>query len=274
VAASASAGALAKHRILVLGGTHEQGAAVRERIAEAGGQAAANLTTSITDVVLLADHDRDQRWPRVSALELPRLDPATLHPVAEDHVPSAEVHQPTEIPDPIVLPPGGVTDLALDVQEWSLSIAWPDRPAPIEVDVAAFVVDQDEQVGTDEDFCFYNQTAHPTQALELDLDIPNEAVATIRPEFLPADRQRIVLAAAIDGDQTFGDVGPIELVLRTGDGNPAVRATLDAATGERSLLLANFYHRNGVWRLRAVGQGYQANLAGLAVMHGVDIEES
>jgi DNA polymerase-3 subunit epsilon len=53
-----------------------------------------------------------------------------------------------------------------------------------------------------------------------------------------------------------------------------VRATLDAATGERSLLLANFYSRNGVWRLRAVGQGYQANLAGLAVMHGVDIEES
>ncbi|CAM5457614.1 hypothetical protein SALBM217S_05200 [Streptomyces griseoloalbus] len=41
------------------------------------------------------------------------------------------------------------------------------------------------------------------------------------------------------------------------------RATLDAATTERNtLLLAEIYRRGPLWRLRAVGQGYD---------HGLDV---
>ncbi len=83
----------------------------------------------------------------------------------------------------------------------------------------------------------------------------------------------MLLAAAIDGTAAFGDVDPIELVLRDNNGAAVARATLDAATDERSLILGTLYQRNGTWRWHAIGQGYPDNLADLAIRHGVDIDE-
>jgi DNA polymerase-3 subunit epsilon len=36
-------------------------------------------------------------------------------------------------------------------------------------------------------------------------------------------------------------------------------------------LLAEIYRRNGTWRLRAIGQGYDDGLAELAIRHGVTV---
>ena len=44
-----------------------------------------------------------------------------------------------------------------------------------------------------------------------------------------------------------------------------------AATSERTLLLAELYPWGPVWRFRAVGQGYDHGLAGLARGYGVDV---
>jgi DNA polymerase-3 subunit epsilon len=46
---------------------------------------------------------------------------------------------------------------------------------------------------------------------------------------------------------------------------------LDAGTTENSLVLAEFYQRGDRWRFRAVGQGYEEQLAGFATRHGVNI---
>ena len=51
------------------------------------------------------------------------------------------------------------------------------------------------------------------------------------------------------------------------------QATLDAATTERTLLLAEFYRRNAGWRLRILGLGYDHGLATLARDYGVDVED-
>jgi DNA polymerase-3 subunit epsilon len=42
---------------------------------------------------------------------------------------------------------------------------------------------------------------------------------------------------------------------------------------ERTLLLAELYLRGEAWRLRAVGQGYETDLAELARRYGVDVDE-
>lgn len=272
------AGPLQGKRVLVVGGTHADGAAVRERVVELGGQAAANLTASVTHVVLLAGHQEHPRWARVEALQLGRLDPTTLSAPA-DAAPSPEPDADTA---PATSPParearilsrGTVTDLQAQIESWVLSVTWPDVGTENEIDVVALVVDADEQVRRDEDFCFYNQPEHPTGAVSLDLETPLEALVTVRPNDLPDEQQRVIIAAAVDGEACFGDVGPIELALRTGDGELVARSTLDAATEERSMLLAHLYLRNGTWRFRAVGQGYPFALASLAVAHGVDIED-
>ena len=79
--------------------------------------------------------------------------------------------------------------------------------------------------------------------------------------------------AALAGDATFGDLGAITLAV-DGDLVTAATATLDAATTERTLLLAEIYRRDDVWRLRVIGQGYDDGLAGLAVRYGVDVAEA
>jgi DNA polymerase-3 subunit epsilon len=271
-------GPLLGKRVLVLGGTHAEGAGVRERVVALGGQAAANLTASVTHVVLLAGHHEHPRWNRVKELQLGRLDPDSLVVRSDDQPQEVaradiELDASEAVRDVTFLSRGAVTDLLMEVDSWVLSVTWPDVGSENEIDVVALVVDADEQVRGDEDFCFYNQPEHPTGAVSLDLDTPLEALVALRPIELPDEQQRVIIAAAVDGEARFGDVGPIELALRTGDGELVARATLDAATEERTMVLAHLYLRNGMWRFRAVGQGYPFALTTLAVSHGVDIED-
>jgi DNA polymerase-3 subunit epsilon len=269
-------GRLAQHRVIVLGGSHDQAAAMRERIASLGGQTAANLTTSVTHAILLSEAERDSRLDRVLHAGLPELNADTLEPLDRpaSQVPVESASSLAPLPQPVTLARGAVTDLPDDLGGWSLSVSWLDNPQhPIEIDVVAFVVDADEQIRDDSDFCFYNQPTHPTGAVDLELGTANEALVVLRPDALPKDQQRIIFGAAIDGERTFADVGPVELTLRTGDGAVILRSTLDAATTEKSMLLASLYDRAGVWRFRAVGQGYSKGLLHLAVLHGVDAED-
>jgi DNA polymerase-3 subunit epsilon len=279
-------GRLHGRRVLILGGPHERAAAVRSRVAELGGQPAVNLSASVSDVVALLGADLDPRWGRAVAIDLNWLDEHELLPASRpvlavpvDPVELVPVNRVTSIAvspaavDPVVLSRGAVTDLPVR-DEWWLSVQWGDQGDKVEaVDVVAFVVDADEQVGEDGDFCFYNNPSHPTGAVNLALETPGEALLEARLNLLPEGRARIVVAAALEGDATFGDLGPIELVLRTTAGTPVVRATLDAATDETTLVLTTIYHRNGAWRLRAVGQEYESGLASLAVLYGVDIDD-
>jgi DNA polymerase-3 subunit epsilon len=110
-------------------------------------------------------------------------------------------------------------------------------------------------------------------SVELTLDVANETLADIRLGLVPDDAERITLAATIPDGHTFADVGPIELVVRSDAGTAHIRATLDAATSEQSLLLACVYRRSDRWRFRAVGQGYEYGLAELATSYGVSIDD-
>lgn len=275
-------GPLAGRRVLILGGPHPVAAEVRERVTAAGGQAAANLTASVTDVVALPGAQRDRRWSTASAAGLVVLDPDTLAPTtaAPQALPPATTgigvpatDATAALQEAVVLPRGGVVDLP-EATGWSLSVRWPDLGADgPEVDVVALLTDTDEQVGLDEDLVFFNATAHPSGAAELALDVPGEALLELRPARLPDRTEQVLVAAAVGDGVTFGQVGPVELVLRDQDGRTAARATLDAATDEQSLYLATLYQRNGTWRFRAVGQGHEHGLASLVVRHGVDVDE-
>ncbi|MEV7128827.1 TerD family protein [Streptomyces sp. NPDC093260] len=50
------------------------------------------------------------------------------------------------------------------------------------------------------------------------------------------------------------------------------QATLDAATSERTLLLAEVYRRGPRWGLRAVGQGHDHGRKTLVRRYGADVE--
>ncbi|MEU9013436.1 TerD family protein [Streptomyces sp. NPDC048479] len=262
---------LAGRRVLVLGGTHADAAAARTRVVALGGSAAVNLSASVTEVVLLAGGENDRRIRRITALELPMHSEHWLTaPTA------ANADGPTARPQaPDVLPRGGVIDLPMPhgtpAPEWYVTGSWSPQ-AGCEVDVVAFILDDDEQVTCDDDFIFYGAPESPAGTVRLLTGGPAEQTIAVDLASLPPATRKIVVAASIDGATTFGNVGAIQIAAAPGSSAaPLARATLDAATTERTMLLAEFYRRGPVWRLRAVGQGYDHGLDALARGYGVDI---
>ncbi|WP_308315785.1 TerD family protein [Streptomyces sp. ISL-100] len=265
---------LAGRRVLVLGGAHTEAAAARTRVVALGGSAAVNLSAGVTDVVLLAGGENDRRIRRITALELPLHDEHWLTaPTA------AGPAGPTTRPQaPHVLPRGGVIDLPMPhgspAPEWYVTGSWSPQ-ADCEVDVVAFILDEDEQVTFDEDFIFYGVPESPAGTVRLLTGGPAEQTIAVDLASLPPATRKIVVAAAIDGAATFGNVGAIQISTAPGSSAaPLASATLDAATTERTMLLAEFYRRGPVWRLRAVGQGYDHGLDDLARGYGVDIADA
>lgn len=271
--APAPSGPLSGRRILVLGGTHDAAAQARTRIAELGGSAAVNMSGSVTDILALSDSATDPRHRKAAALGLQVHGPEMLHPERSAD-PAPEPAGTPVVTAPIVLSHGQVIDLPIaDLgTEWTFRASW-TQTTTCEVDLVAFLLDDEERVAGDEDFVFFNQPN--ALGAQLSADGPNEQAVTLRLDALPDHCRRIVIAAAIDGDAiTFGEVGAIELDATPGlQAATVARATLDAATTEQTLRLAEIYLRGETWRLRSVGQGYETGLAELAAGFGVEVDD-
>jgi DNA polymerase-3 subunit epsilon len=260
---------LAGRRVLVLGGSHEEAAAARVRVVDFGASAAVNLSAKVTDVVVLPGGESDRRMARIASLGL-RVHDADwlLAPLSV----GGSLANRQDAAD--VLVRGAVIDLPYaDGTAWTVTAAWEQHTA-CAVDVVAFRLDVHEQVAGDEDLIFYNAPEHPDGAVRLATDSPTEQAVTVDLERLPLEVSRVVVAAAIDGTATFSEVGAIEMTATCGiAAAPTARATLDAATTERTMLLAELYRRGEGWRLRAIGQGYDYGLVALARGYGVDVDE-
>jgi DNA polymerase-3 subunit epsilon len=157
--------------------------------------------------------------------------------------------------------------------EWYVTAGWAPQTG-CEIDVVAFLLDEDEQVTSDEEFIFYGAPESPVGTVRLLTGGPAEQTIAADLASLPPATRKIVIAAAIDGTSTFGAVGAIQIgAAPSSSGAPIARSTLDAATTERTMLLAEIYRRGPLWRLRTVGQGYNHGLDTLARGYGVDIAD-
>lgn len=145
----------------------------------------------------------------------------------------------------------------------------PGTPA---VEVSALLLDAAGKVRGDADLVFHNQPAHPSGAVRhvgtgdsgeqlaewLELDLPRVEPAV----------QRVLIAASCD-DGTFGAVPGLVAQAVAGDGTIVAHYEVTDASSETAFVLGEFYRRNGEWKFRAVGQGYDSGLAGLATDFGI-----
>jgi DNA polymerase-3 subunit epsilon len=286
-------GPMARRRVLIVGGSHTQAAAIRAEVVARGGSAAVNYSAKVTDLVVLSGGDADPRVARARAagvhihagpislgIELPDLSapidqaaaPAAVCIPAPAAVPAVEVVPPelTAASSP-VLPRGGVIDMP-DGLVWTVNAAWrADALASgVDVDVVAFLLDDQQRTTVDEDFVFYNAPVSEDGAVALSVDGDSEQSIRIDLSLLPDYCNRVAVVAALTGEATFGELGAIELSI-DGEQTTLFTATLDAGTTETTMVLAELYLRNDQWRARAVGQGYDSGLAELCEQYGVDV---
>ncbi|MFF5709076.1 TerD family protein [Streptomyces sp. NPDC012756] len=146
------------------------------------------------------------------------------------------------------------------------------------VDAAALLVDADGRARGRGDLVFYNQPEHAGSAVRLLGEAQGEegVVADwleIDPGRIEDSVERVVVAASCDGG-TFGEVEDlyVRAVSATTGAQLALYAVEDATT-ETAILLGEFYRRNGGWKFRAVGQGYDSGLPALATDFGFSASE-
>ncbi|MER6672948.1 TerD family protein [Streptomyces sp. NPDC000983] len=145
----------------------------------------------------------------------------------------------------------------------------PGAPA---VEVSALLLDAAGKVRGDADLVFHGQPTHPAGAVRhigtgdsgdrlaewLELDLPR-----MEPEV-----QRVLIAGSCD-DGTFGQVPGLAAQTVAPDGAIVAHYEVTDAAAETAFVLGEFYRRNGEWKFRAVGQGYDSGLAGLATDFGI-----
>lgn len=265
-AARPAPGPFARRRVLVLGGGHDEAASIRETVVARGGSAAVNLSVTVTDIVVLPGGEADPRIARAQAAGV-----KIRHSLAEVLVgidaPAATARQSWV--EPVVLPRGGVVDLP-DSHVWVVNASWSGDVVDAELDVVALILDEAGRVATDEDFVFYNAPASEDDAVVLSVDGGCQQSIRIDLDRLPEHARRVIVAAALEGKTTFGDLGAIAIGIDSVDATVAT-STLDAGTTEQTMLLAEIYLRGEQWRVRAVGQGHDYGLAALATSYGVDV---
>ena len=143
------------------------------------------------------------------------------------------------------------------------------------VDVSALLVGAAGKVREEADFIFYNNPTGPGVTYLPAAQGPRGVDAVrVDTAAVPADVDRIVVTASLDGSgpATFAQAGQLVVSVLDAGGQDAIRFVLTGLTTEAALLCAEVYRRGDQWKVRAVGQGYDNGLAGIATEYGIEVE--
>ncbi|MER5730854.1 TerD family protein [Streptomyces sp. NPDC002138] len=148
-----------------------------------------------------------------------------------------------------------------------------DVAAPVRLDVSGLLLAADGKVRSDADFIFYNQPSGPGVSYRSGGGSAPDSI-TVDTSAVPPGIERIVVTASPDAPgQSFQGVEPTATV-RDADGGAVIASFTPPQLGtETALVVVEVYLRGGVWKVRAVGQGYANGLAGIATDFGVSVDE-
>ncbi|MFI1368106.1 TerD family protein [Streptomyces griseochromogenes] len=157
-----------------------------------------------------------------------------------------------------------------------IELGWRSGPGVPDADASALLL-AGGKVRSDGDFVFYNQPAHASGAVrhEGKRSVGQRVTDTLLVDLARVESgiERIVLAASADGG-TFGQVPDLYIEVTDASGGAAVaRFDSPGASVETAFVLGELYRRQGIWKFRAVGQGYSSGLEGLATDFGITVDE-
>ena len=138
-------------------------------------------------------------------------------------------------------------------------------PGPF--DLSALVLGADGRVSDDADMVFYNQPSAPGVALR-------GTVVEVATDRLRRGAERVVVLASPEAaGLSFGSLPSPALTVSGPDGRPFARFRPTRLRTETAAQLVEVYRRAGLWRLRAIGQGYDDGLGGLVRDFGIDVAD-
>ena len=145
-----------------------------------------------------------------------------------------------------------------------------DAPG-MEIDFSCFGLDTQGVLSDERYMTFFNQPRTPCGSVELDA----QSCFSFDLEKLPNAISQLVITATIDGaGEMSGIVGGHAQVLVNGIKTACFSFTGADFQAERALMLIEIYRKDGVWRLAAVGQGFNGGLEALVRHFGGEVADT
>ncbi|MGW7414909.1 TerD family protein [Streptomyces sp. NPDC054863] len=162
-------------------------------------------------------------------------------------------------------------------ESFAVSLRWSSQSGEGDADVSVLLLGADGKVRSNDDFYFYNNPTASDGSVQLlgltPTDDGNEDRIQLDLSALPSDIVRLVVAASRHQRAEFGELENLKLELADGSGEGVLGFSITDATTESAFVFGEVYRRDQGWKFRAVGQGYDTGLAGLATDYGIDIDE-
>ena len=141
------------------------------------------------------------------------------------------------------------------------------------IDVACFGLDGQQKLVSDDYMTFYNQPKTPCGAISWQSTASQQRFG-IDLGKLPDSVDYLVLTATIDGQSTMRELGASSVTLEQA-GQILANYTFDGSAfdSERAIMLLQVYRKNDVWRINAIGQGFNGGLSALVTHFGGEMAD-
>lgn len=154
--------------------------------------------------------------------------------------------------------------------------------ANFDIDISSFGMGQNDTLYHDDYMTFYNQPQTPKGEVQLTLEQKNSSsnsavfhfdLSKIDPNQTP---RFVICATVVNTHSTMREIqnGQIDLIHSSGQ----LLATYPLNTAnlhqEKALMLIEIYFKTNIWRMAAIGQGFNGGLKALVEHFGGDVAES
>ena len=145
-------------------------------------------------------------------------------------------------------------------------------PATLSLDVALFGLDSQSKLSNEDYMIFYNQPKSPCGSLELKQNDSQKVSFGINLGSLNPQIERLVLTLTVDGTQTMAQL-PTTIINLQNQQQTVTSFRLDGSmfNQEKALLALELYKKDHIWRMSAVGQGFNGGLAALIEYFGGEV---
>ena len=162
----------------------------------------------------------------------------------------------------------------IPLNETFLRIKFERNASAMDIDTAAFLLQNTGKVADDEDFVFYGNPRHISGSVIHDND--NDSVEIDLTQ-IPRHVEKISITATIyDAEQRRQNFSKISgAVLKIYDSNGAEIASfrMESFTVETAIVLGEIYRYKGAWKFNATGAGYRGGLAALCNDFGIEVSD-
>ncbi|MFB8237965.1 TerD family protein [Kitasatospora purpeofusca] len=156
-------------------------------------------------------------------------------------------------------------------------LGWSSPSGEGDADVSVLLLTEEGKVRDNADFFFYNNPTAADGSVQLLGQSPTEVGTEDRIQLdltaVPDGIERLVIAASRHQRAPFGQLDNLRLELADLGGERLLGFSITDAESESGFVFGEIYRRNQEWKFRAIGQGYDTGLAGLATDFGIEIED-